>query len=338
MTTLPPDSTRRTRNPFCHSDKTLRETTQPLRPHEDKDDGNDDKDDGNYIVDIDHTGECYAEFERTVTIRSVLRGGGLVLAVGEKGWGKTTLLYQCAKGMRERATDAGCLPLIIDLEGQRRNTERLTVVARARTLYRSVINSLRDRQLLGAEELDELLAQVVPSDSAVDQQLPPDAYLRLSQVLGRLAEQSPQRRPADVVLIIVLPPFQELPAEIEFYQQQLAARLLFLCETQYTPSRLTGHETTILRLGRIDQDDVWKVAEQRLSRNCAPDCPPYTTRDDIVDYFGGWHLGFAAAQHVLLQAFEDALASQPSPDRLGFRHFDKALRRILNPEMIGRTP
>lgn len=332
MTTLAqPDGTRRTRNPFCHSDRTLRETTQPLRPHEDKDDVK-------YIVPIDHTKECYAEFERAVTVRSVRRSGGLVLAVGEKGWGKTTLLYQCAKGMNERATAAGYLPLIIDLEGQRRNTERLTVAARARTLYRSVINSLRDRQLLRAEELDELLAPVVPSDSAVDQQLPTDAYLRLSQGLGRLAEPSPQRRPAEVILIIVLPSFQELPAEIEFYQQQLAARLLFLCETQYTPARLTGDETTVLQLGRIDQDDVWKVAEQRLSRNCAPDCPPYTTRDDIVDYFRGWSLGFAAAQHVLLRAFEDALASQPSPDRLSFRHFDRALQRIVSPEMIGRTP
>ena len=342
MTTPPPsDGTRRTRNPFCHSDRTLRETTQPLRPHEDDDDDS-------YIVDIDHTGECYAEFERAVTVRSVRRQGGLVLAVGEKGWGKTTLLYKCAKGVKERAESAGCLPLIIDLEGQKRNTERLTVAARARTLYRSVINSLRDRPLLKPEELDELLAQVIPSDSALDQQLPPDAYLRLSQLLGRLAEQRPERRPADVVLIIVLPPFQEVPTEIETYQQQLAPRLLFLCETQYTPARLTGHETTILQLGKIDQDDVWRVAEQRLSRNCAPDCPPYTTRDDVVDYFKGWPLGFAAAQHVLLRAFEDALADQlspdplspdqPAPDRLGFRHFARALQCIVSPEMIGRTP
>jgi hypothetical protein len=332
VTTLPqPGSPRRSRNPFCHSDKTLRETTQPLRPHEEVDDGD-------YIVDIDHTGECYAEFERAVTVRSVRKDGGLVLAVGEKGWGKTTLLYRCANGMKVRAETAGCLPLIIDLEGQKRNTERLAVAARARTLYRSVINSLRDRQLLKPEELDELLAQVVPSDTADDQQLPPDVYLRLSQVLGRQAEMNLQRRPADIVLIIVLPPFQEVPAEIEFYQRQLAPRLLFLCETQYTPARLTGHETTVLPLGRIDQDDVWKVAEQRLSRNCAPDCPPYTTRDDVVDYFRGWSLGFAAAQHVLLRAFEDALASQPSPERLGFRHFDRALQRIVLPEMIGRTP
>jgi hypothetical protein len=335
MTTTPPAAvgTRRTRNPFCHSNKTLLQTTQPLRPHRVPGDEV-------YIVDIDHTGDCLETFEREVTLDAVRLDGGLVLACGEAGSGKTTLLHRCVKRMqiRAEAEARGCRLLVVDLGKQRPTPPSIGV--RTQTLYRSVVKSLqaKPQRVLEPERLEELLGEVIPPGTSPDEPLPSDAYLRLSLYLDSLAEEWSEPRRADVVLVILLPPFQELPAEIEFYQGQLVPRLLFLGETRNTDPPRTGRET-VLTIDPITEADVWEVAEQRLSMEHPVDFPPYTTREDVVAYFGDdWHLGFATAQLILLHAFEDALHNHPSLDRLTFEHFARSTLKIVRPGMIRITP
>jgi hypothetical protein len=304
----------------------LLETTRPLRPHRDPDDAT-------YNVNIDHTGSCFDRFEADVSVRAVRMDGALVLAYGETGSGKTTLLHRCAEGMRVRAAAMGSFPLIIDLSDREFTSQ--STAARTQTLYHSVITFLQTKlRILEPERLAGLLHEVIPPGSAADHHLPANAYLRLSLLLDNLAEPE-GGRPADVVLIVILPTFLELPAEVEFYRSQRAPRLLFLCETTYASPAPTGR-VTLLPLGRINEADVWKVAEERLLKDGGVLCPPYTTQADVAAYFDNWGLGFATAQRILLQAFDDALQSHPSPDRLRFEHFSKALLHVLESDPSGR--
>jgi hypothetical protein len=212
---------------------------------------------------------------------------------------------------------------------------------RSQFLYRRVIDVLKTRQeYLTHDQLNPLLEGIwVPDPAGSSVHVPPlrtDAYSRVTDLLDPLAERT-GNRPVDMVLVVILPPFQDLAEEISLYAKLVTGRVVFLGETLDMRPPESMRQTT-LRLGPINGLDAWALAERRLSRDRPVDFPPYTTKADMVDFVESVpNFSVAGVQRVLLHVFEDVIENKPAVDKVTAEHFRDYLLDHLGPDPLGTT-
>ncbi|MFD4668677.1 hypothetical protein ACFWNN_03025 [Lentzea sp. NPDC058450] len=238
-------------------------------------------------VDVNHTLAAFQEYTRRMAASENLREDGrLVLVTGESGCGKTALINRCAHWTRDRLAEGGLRGVVVDLtrDGSRQSVEeRMALVA--------------------ARLLDELThTGLIPRDdlALLDSARPSRLYAGLGNAL-----------PGDVVLIVLLPPAEEVEQEVVAYAGLARRKLLFFAESSYL-----GHAQVLrvrdsspvppitLTVGPLNQGDVRRFIEDRLARHQGRGHYPRISTD-TMDRAAGPLKSIAMLQRILSEVYDE---------------------------------
>jgi energy-coupling factor transporter ATP-binding protein EcfA2 len=238
-------------------------------------------------VDVNHTLAAFQEYTRRMAaVENLREDGRLVLVTGESGCGKTALINRCARWTRDRLTERGLRGVVVDLtrDGSRQSVEERMGLVAARLL-----DELAHSALLAPEAL-----------ASLDSVRPSRLYAGLGNAL-----------PDDVVLIVLLPPADEVVQEVVAYAGLARRRLLFFAESSYL-----GHAQVLkvrdsspvppitLAVGPLNQGDVRRFIEDRLTRHHDRGHYPRISTE-TMDKAAGPLRSIAMLQRILSEVYEE---------------------------------
>jgi energy-coupling factor transporter ATP-binding protein EcfA2 len=180
--------------------------------------------------------------------------GHLFVVVGDRGFGKTSLIQRCAFWLRQEHDDEQCDVVVVDLSDERWEAE--TIVTRAARVRRWILRYLEDH--LDADSILRI-SQLLAED---------DYYFQLSlQLAARMV--AGVRRP--IVLAVLLPGYPS-PTEIEHYYASAQRGIIFFAEVfdvgdtasisrKMVQFDRAGVDSCLLRLGTLKAGDVYLLAE-----------------------------------------------------------------------------
>lgn len=188
------------------------------------------------------------------TGEDLIADGRFVVVTGSEGCGKTSLINRCAAWLRRRSDDSRTRCVVLSLTDVARPSE--SMATRTQIVIRATLDELEDRDLVSREERRHLLER---SDE-------PDLFYRqLRKVLH------------DVILLVLLPPSDDLVVELEQYAKLTRGPIVFFAESAYTESvrhqwqriaaAARGPEPILCEVGPLAGDDAWAFVRSRLGEH-----------------------------------------------------------------------
>ena len=255
----------------------------------------------NYYVPVDNTQKAYEQFTEEIDDPRRLSTDGLFVVVsGEQHCGKTALINRCAAWLRRRLNDVGLQGHIFPLTHERIATR--SIKARLEHVFGCMSDDLRKSKLLEPDQLGELERRGDDLDRA---------FRYLSDILD-------QNR----VLIILLPPSEDLIKEAERYANFSRGKIVFFAESAYVnivrhhwPSiRIAGPAAPILlEVGPLHRDDSWLFAHTRQEIHYSqPNARPFlkVTKETMNKLTAGRKISIGEMQKFLHWMYGD-MESQP---------------------------
>jgi hypothetical protein len=238
-------------------------------------------------VDVNHTLAAFQEYTRRMAaVENLREDGRLVLVTGESGCGKTALINRCAHWTRDRLAARGLRGEVVDLtrDGSRQSVEeRMSLVAER------LLDELTHTGLIFPDVLRSL-----------DSVRPSRLYAALGSVL-----------PDDVVLIVLLPPADEVVQEVVAYAGLARRKLLFFAESSYLDHAqvLRVRDSSpvppiTLAVGPLNPGDVRRFIEDRLTRNEQRGHYPRISAE-TMDKAAGPLRSIAMLQRILSEVYEE---------------------------------
>lgn len=245
-----------------------------------------------YYVDINHTAQAFADFVGHMTNPAgLIEDGRLVVVTGESGCGKTALINRCAGWMVQVMAERSLNGVVVDLTREGGRGQRRSIGERMGVVCARLLDELRHRRLLTADAVADLK----------------DNWDRPDRVYPNLGSYLDD----DVVLLVLLPPVDELVAEVIEYAGLARRRLLFFVESAYLDEdqvRQVQHSQHVppvaLQVGPLNPGDVRRFIEDRLRRHAADGRYP-TIRQDTMDRAAGPLRSIAMLQRILSGVYED---------------------------------
>jgi hypothetical protein len=231
-------------NPF-HVPSTGPRSLAPLRPWKEHDHVD-------FYVPVDQTLAAFHEFGRRLHEDGPVQARGrLVVVIGEKGCGKTSLINRCVHHLVTTAA-AGTQLLVADV--CRESVSVDSVEARMNELAERVVDDLRAQRVFSEDWL-----------SAFEDQLTASAVYRL---LGNWLAQHGD------MLAVLLPPTELLFTELEQYALMARERMIFFAEsadhdevdTALEQMRAADRDEVVrLQVHPLNKGDGWRFAQARLN-------------------------------------------------------------------------
>lgn len=252
-----------------------------------------------YYADVGGAGAMFEAFtERWRALDTVLASGGLVVAVGPEGCGKTSLLNRCIAWLANSLLNSGVRPVIIDLTGSVWSHD--SIVDRLVGSSRRLADHLTALHLLPPGESDRLAAA---------SSNPSELYKLIGRVL-----------PRNLALILSMPPVGDLVGEIEEYSALAGRGVLIFAETAYfrpalerwpdisARSARAGIQPILLRVGPVGTSDGYAFIKSRLEARSSEGVFPSMDDDTIrrfVDSSGTKTIRFL--NKLLYSVYEERL-------------------------------
>lgn len=247
-----------------------------------------------YYVPVDQTHEAFEEFKRRMRNLAGLREDGrLVLVMGDSGCGKTALINRCAAWVRSTLEQHELRGAIIDLTMELASSPRRSADDRVSHVCGRLVDELEHLKLLSEEGL-RYLAQ---NRDRADLVYP---YLG-----GALDDE--------IVLIILLPPSEDLIEEVIRYAGLVRRKLLFFTESSYLDAGQARQversqracPPIVLKVGVLDPEDVHRYITERLSRHAENGMYPRMSEETIDRVAAGPPRSVAMLQSILSGVYED---------------------------------
>ncbi|HEU0089633.1 MAG TPA: AAA-like domain-containing protein [Pseudonocardiaceae bacterium] len=266
-----------------------------------------------YYVAVDKTEAAFADFERqTRSPESLTAHGRLVVVLGGEGCGKTSLINRCIASTQKNLKAVGVASIIVDLTVEAKNNQ--SIAERMRHVCDSLIDQLDVDQRLDKEILEELRRKESPEK----------AYSYLSMVLKRIAATDD----ADLAVIVLLPPSDDLAEEVVKYSDLVRPRLLFFAESSYLAAnrgwqaKLTRSGPAppiVLTVGILDPRDGYVFARERLSRHHGK-IP--MLREDAMNELQDKKpdLAIGQVQRLLFEVYEGVLQQEQPVEEVTMTH------------------
>lgn len=237
-------------------------------------------------VDVNHTLAAFQKYTRRMSaVENLREDGRLVLVTGESGCGKTALINRCAHWTRDQLAGHGVRGEIVDLT--------------------------RDGSQQSVEERMGLVAERLVDELAHNGVLPPAVHEGIRGLPpSRLYAGLGNALPADVVLIVLLPP-AEVVREVVAYAGLARRRVLFFAESSYFDhaqiSRVresSPEPPVLLSVGPLNPGDVRRFIEDRLDRNRRRGRYPRISVE-TMDRAAGPLRSIAQLQRILSEVYEE---------------------------------
>jgi hypothetical protein len=265
------------------------ETLHPLDPTDDP------AHDG-FFVDIDRSFGAYHQFQEVFGRRS-WQDGAVVVAVGDRGYGKTAVLNRCAWWLATHLP-APLQATIVDL----------------RFLAMHGMSSPGRMREVGHHLLRQLAyARVLPSEAVRDRPDPDEVFPYL-----------PSQLRSDRVVIVLMPPTDDAFGELAEYVRLVADRVVLLCETSFAQAfdlqrfRPAGEaRPLVLRLGTLRPGDAEKFWEARreLHKGAEIVVPDAGALERFTSMRA---MSVGEFQSLLLGAYDDVRRQHPPTERLTY--------------------
>lgn len=270
-----------------------------------------------YYVPVDSTEVAFDQFKRQVRLdEEPADQGRLVIVFGESGCGKTSLINRCADHLQQTLSAQGTLGLIVDLTEER--VSSVSVDSRMLEVSVLLVNALRERSLLPASQRFGEPA----STSAL-------IYRQISNALAELS----------AVLVVLLPPTEDLADELPEYARLARKRIIFFAESSSVDVMrdcLDGikpaarDEIIVLEVGPLRADDGWMFVQDRLARRTDISGPTVSqeTITRAVEALSPMSVG--RLQSLLFGLWEDVSERSPSFEEIRFEDFLLYYIRLAN--------
>jgi hypothetical protein len=247
-----------------------------------------------YYVDVNHTQDAFLEFvHHMANPAGLVDDGRLVVVTGESGCGKTALINRCASWTIDALDARSLRGIVVDLTREGGQGQRRTIPERMGIVCARLLDELRHRRLLSVDVIADL-------KESWDQ---PD---RVYPNLGNYLDDG-------LVLVVLLPPVDELVAEVIDYAGFARRRLLFFVESSYLDQdqvrqvqRSQHIPPVALRVGPLNPGDVRRFIEDRLGRHADNGRYPRIS-EDTMHRAAGPLRSIAMLQRILSGVYEDRL-------------------------------
>ena len=190
------------------------------------------------FVDVDDTRVAFEQFQRDFADPRWLDHGAIVIATGRTQTGKTALLYRCAQWLTENLGAPGKNVVVFDCT-------RVPVTA-----GKAIDERMREVCSYLKEEL--FGAGVIVDDRLLSADSP-----------GGIISRLPKAVVPEVVVVVILPPSDDLTHEITQYAQLVPKRVMLLTETAFVETAEDAYAlversravSSVLELGPLKATD-----------------------------------------------------------------------------------
>ncbi|MER7458256.1 hypothetical protein [Micromonospora sp. NPDC126480] len=254
-------------------------------------------------VPVDNTERAFEEFCRQFADPSYLRDDGrLVLTAGGRGCGKTSLINRCAHWLQQQLRAANLIGEVIDVTKEAQDNE--SMADRRAKACKALLDKLYERKVFASKLAYE------------HRHSPDDALSMLPTCLA-----------PDRVLIVLLPPSEDLTEELVQYTADARRRMVFFAETSYDlpdehrrrMDRAGALPPVHLRVGRLNPTDAGIFARERLSSVPPGALPPVA--DTALDEFTSHRLvPIGEIQRLLYGLYEQLRVQNDRPEEVTFHH------------------
>ncbi|MGP4020770.1 hypothetical protein [Saccharopolyspora sp. 5N708] len=269
-----------------------------------------------YYVPVDNTQAAFERFQEEIgDTASLLHEGRLVVATGQQGCGKTSLINRCAAWLAEHLGYGEIISLVDESSASDPIEHRLTLV------YECLLADLARLRVLSSDQLQELAELRDRLDLG---------YRTLSNRLDALD--------SGLALIVVLPSSEDLVREIEHYARFARRKILFFAESSYVDyvdrhwaqiRRACRAEPVLLRVGPLDDGDGWLFARARQELHPDAGVYPKVTEETMLRVTtSGYPRSIGQLQTLLHGVYEDL--RRRSPEELALRSPELSYEEITD--------
>lgn len=246
-----------------------------------------------YFVTVDDTCTAYTEFQEAFETASWVLDGALVVAAGIEQSGKTALLKRCARWLHDHMPDYAVRMVdLTDISVE----PQLSTANRMGQVCTRLVNYLIQKGLVVDEHLKSL---------------PPDPAVVIPYLPGAIQE--------GVVLVVILPPSDDLVGELVQYAKLIPERVMLLGETSYVDRikealddpGIVRISPLLLEVGLLRAGDADRFYAARRERHPADADVPKPAADTMRKLIEAKGMTIGELQRLLYAVYADVQTHQP---------------------------